>query len=138
MHSFTSGTIFSAGTCSPSGPGTQPVSLNISLASFRRTISSVVIALRMIVLQCSPPWLSTLPSHTALRQSRSEGPAGRPPDTIAINLYGEFAMPSCRETSALVHSKGIHRGAPRRREASERAERVDEGDEGLPPGESDT
>jgi hypothetical protein len=69
-------------------------------------------------------------------------------------------MPSCRETSALVHSKGIHRGArrqsglrrgaitnsllgevqnkqvigvQRRREASERAERVDEGDEGLPP-----
>jgi hypothetical protein len=38
MYSFASGTIVSAGTSSPSIPGTQPVSLNISLASFRRAI----------------------------------------------------------------------------------------------------
>src|SRR5262249_20506636 len=43
IYSFTSGTILSAATCSPSTPGTQPVSLNISLASFRRAISSLVI-----------------------------------------------------------------------------------------------
>jgi hypothetical protein len=35
----------SAGTSSPSIPGTQPVSLNISLASFRRAIHSLGIAL---------------------------------------------------------------------------------------------
>src|SRR6516165_8757669 len=38
MYSFTSGTIVSAGTSSPSMPGTQPVSLNISLASFRSLV----------------------------------------------------------------------------------------------------
>src|SRR5262249_13012558 len=37
MYSFASGTILSAGTSSPSMPGTQPVSLNISLASFRKS-----------------------------------------------------------------------------------------------------
>src|SRR5215471_7880657 len=42
MYSFASGTIVSAGTCSPSLPGTQPVSLNISPAPFRRAISSLV------------------------------------------------------------------------------------------------
>src|SRR5262245_55749267 len=41
MYPFTSGTIVSAGTSSPSIPGTQPVSLNISLASFRRAIHSL-------------------------------------------------------------------------------------------------
>src|SRR5271170_506511 len=50
MYSFTSGTILSAGTCSPSMPGTQPVSLNISLASSRRAISSLVVVLLMIAL----------------------------------------------------------------------------------------
>src|ERR1700731_267468 len=54
MYSFTSGTIFSAGTCSPSMPGTQPVSLNISLASFRRAISSLVMALLMIASPMPP------------------------------------------------------------------------------------
>src|SRR5215472_9365829 len=47
MYSFTSGTIVSAGTSSPSMPGTQPVSLNISLASFRRAIHSLGTALLM-------------------------------------------------------------------------------------------
>src|SRR6266446_8178443 len=48
MYSFASGTILSAGTCSPSKPGTQPVSSNISLASFRRAIHSLGIALLMV------------------------------------------------------------------------------------------
>src|SRR5437870_7466617 len=48
MYSFTSGTILSAGTSSPSKPGTQPVSLNISLASFRSAIHSLGIALLMV------------------------------------------------------------------------------------------
>src|SRR5215471_11542623 len=48
MYSFASGTILSAGTCSPSLPGTQPVSLNISPASFRRAISSLLMAFLMI------------------------------------------------------------------------------------------
>src|SRR5436190_12215306 len=47
MYSFTSGTIFSAGTDSPSMPGTQPVSLNISLASLRRDISCLDMVLLM-------------------------------------------------------------------------------------------
>src|SRR5262245_41963779 len=50
MYSFASGTILSAGTCSPSIPGTHPVSLNISLASSRRAIQSLVITLLMIYL----------------------------------------------------------------------------------------
>jgi hypothetical protein len=40
--------IISAGTCSPSIPGTQPVSSNISLASFRRAMHSLAIALLMV------------------------------------------------------------------------------------------
>jgi hypothetical protein len=48
MYSFASGTIVSAGTSSPSRPGTQPVSLNISLASFRRAIHFLGIALLMV------------------------------------------------------------------------------------------
>src|SRR5580700_2064772 len=52
MYSFASGTILSAGTCSPSLPGTQPVSLNISPASFRRAIPSFVMALFMIASIC--------------------------------------------------------------------------------------
>ena len=47
-YSFASGTIVSAGTSSPSIPGTQPVSLNISLASFRSVIHSLGIALLMV------------------------------------------------------------------------------------------
>src|SRR5262245_65659964 len=50
MYSFASGTILSAGTCSPSIPGTHPVSLNISLASSRTAIQSLVITLLMIYL----------------------------------------------------------------------------------------
>src|SRR5262249_16887278 len=50
MYSFASGTILSAATCSPSIPGTHPVSLNISLASSRRAIQSLVITLLMIYL----------------------------------------------------------------------------------------
>src|SRR6516164_4903808 len=48
MYSFASGTILSAGTCSPSTPGTQPVSLNISPASFRRANSPLVTTFLMI------------------------------------------------------------------------------------------
>src|SRR5215475_7151970 len=40
MYCFASGTIVSACTGSPSIPGTQPVSSNISLASFRRAMHS--------------------------------------------------------------------------------------------------
>src|SRR5262245_34033191 len=50
MYSFTSGTIVSAGTSSPSMPGTQPVPLNISLASFRRAIHSLGTALGTALL----------------------------------------------------------------------------------------
>src|SRR5215471_1858261 len=52
MYSFASGTILSAGTCSPSTPGTQPVSLNISPASFRRAISSLAMTFLMIDSLC--------------------------------------------------------------------------------------
>src|SRR5262245_21216347 len=48
MYSFTSGTIVSARTSSPSMPGTQPVSSNISLAVSRRALTSLVVALLMI------------------------------------------------------------------------------------------
>src|SRR5262245_49614684 len=48
MYSFTSGTIVSACTSSPSMPGTQPVSSNISLAVSRRALTSLVVALLMI------------------------------------------------------------------------------------------
>src|SRR5262245_250498 len=55
MYSFASGTILSAGTCAPSIPGTQPVSSNISLASFRRAIQSLGIALLMSDDEADPP-----------------------------------------------------------------------------------
>src|SRR5215831_12314372 len=48
MYSFASGTIVSARTSSPSMPGTQPVSSNISLAVSRRALTSLVVALLMI------------------------------------------------------------------------------------------
>src|SRR5205823_2807784 len=54
MYCFACGTILSAGTSSPSRPGTQPVSSNISEASAtRRAMSSSVIVLRMIVSSMS-------------------------------------------------------------------------------------
>src|ERR1700747_1979481 len=48
MYSFASGTIVSAGTSSPSKPGTQPVSSNISLAFSRRVLASLGSASLMI------------------------------------------------------------------------------------------
>src|SRR5262245_14745509 len=48
MYSFASGTIVSARTSSPSMPGTQPVSSNISLAVSRRALTSLGVALLMI------------------------------------------------------------------------------------------
>src|SRR6516164_9694536 len=48
MYFFASGTIASARTSSPSMPGTQPVSSNISLAVSTRALTSLVIALLMI------------------------------------------------------------------------------------------
>src|SRR5260221_14371700 len=48
MYSLASGTIVSAGTSSPSKPGTQPVSSNISLAFSKRVLASLVNALPMV------------------------------------------------------------------------------------------
>src|SRR5262249_15816636 len=53
MYSFASGTIVSARTSSPSKPGTQPVSSNISLAVSRRALTSLVVALLMTGLLVS-------------------------------------------------------------------------------------
>src|SRR6516164_6786289 len=68
MYPFTSGTIVSAGTSSPSIPGTQPVSLNISLASFRRAIHSLDIALLMVSGPAAATSVDFIPhSHSAHR-----------------------------------------------------------------------
>src|SRR5215831_16000476 len=52
MYFLASGTIVSAGTSSPSEPGTQPVSSNISLALSKRALSSLVNALPMVGFSC--------------------------------------------------------------------------------------
>src|SRR5262252_10864086 len=72
VYSFTSGTIFSAGTCSPSMPGTQPVSMNISLASFRRAISSLVIIALLMIISAA---LATV-GHVTVTQRRVERERG--------------------------------------------------------------
>src|SRR5947207_3709624 len=66
MYSFTSGTIVSARTSSPSMPGTQPVSSNISLAVSRRALTSLVVALLMI----GSPVLVQLDLHVLLPEGR--------------------------------------------------------------------
>src|SRR6516164_8088453 len=53
MYFLASGTIVSAGTSSPSEPGTQPVSSNISLALSKRALSSLVNALPMVGFSCA-------------------------------------------------------------------------------------
>src|SRR6516162_1394748 len=52
MYSLASGTIVSAGTSSPSEPGTQPVSSNISLAFSKRVLASLANALLMVRFSC--------------------------------------------------------------------------------------
>src|SRR5262245_40059165 len=52
MYSLASGTIVSAGTSSPSEPGTQPVSSNISLALSKIVLASLANALLMVRFSC--------------------------------------------------------------------------------------
>src|SRR5262249_16299899 len=97
MYSFTSGTILSAGTCSPSMPGTQPVSLNISLASFRRAISSLVIIALLMIISAA---LATV-GHVTVTQRRVERVLGF--FTCGFQIYACHAAEQ-RDEVAPLHS----------------------------------
>src|SRR5262249_46255732 len=90
MYSFASGTIVSARTSSPSMPGTQPVSSNISLAVSRRALT-LVVALLMIGFPVLVHWTRRffppiIRSPHPTRYSRNErlGIFGGPPITRAL------------------------------------------------------
>src|SRR5262249_48182013 len=97
MYSFTSGTILSAGTCSPSTPGTQPVSLNISPTSFRRAISSLVMAFLMLTVLAHHPEADivkfiSLRKMGAKRHARQPGINAKRPASHHMPLAGRGAL----------------------------------------------